>query len=305
MITLGEINGIDNFIVENELLKVSIVPGLGGKILSVYNKSLKKEFLWTNKKLQLKVHNAGADYDANFIGGIDELIPNDIPEMIDGITYPDHGELWTTGLAHKIDDSSITVYGHLPLSGLYYSKTISLLDSSPSVQLDYVIRNDSGVQRNFLWKLHAALDISAGDKLVTGAKTGKVADPSYSRFKKEQGPFKWPVIENTDASIIPPVDGTMDFFYLYDTGEGKMELSSSDGNVFRYNYDTSVFPYQWLFASYGGFLDHYTAILEPCTNMPISVNEAKELNQGAALAPGETLETSVIIFAGQKNYIEK
>jgi hypothetical protein len=38
----------------------------------------------------------GADYDSNFYGGIDELIPNDIPENIDGIDDPDHGELWTT-----------------------------------------------------------------------------------------------------------------------------------------------------------------------------------------------------------------
>ena len=295
-----KINGVDVFILENDLLKVAVVPALGGKILSVYNKSLKKEFLWTNKNLQLKTQEPGADYDSNFLGGIDELIPNDIPETIDNISYPDHGELWTTKLHHEILGNTIIVHGQLKLSGLYYSKSVSLVSGSPSVQLGYIIRNDSGRQRNFLWKLHAALNIDAGNRLVTSATTGKVIDPEYSRFKKHLEPFKWPFIENSDASVVPAKNGTMDFLYLYDVLSGEMQLLDNDGHLFSYSYDKAVFPYQWWFASYGGFLDHYTAILEPCTNMPISVNEAKELKQTATLAPGEILATTVKIFAGEK-----
>ena len=37
-----------------------------------------------------------------------------------------------------------------------------------------------------------------------------------------------------------------------------------------------------------------------CTNMPMSVNEAKEKGQCAVLAPGETLSTTVRIYAGEK-----
>ena len=43
---------------------------------------------------------------------------------------------------------------------------------------------------------------------------------------------------------------------------------------FSYHFNTNIFPYAWLFASYGGFDDHYTVILEPCTAMPISVRDA-------------------------------
>ena len=87
------INGIEVLTMENEHLKCSLVPALGGKLISVYNKSLQKEFLWINQHLELAVNEPGAEYDPNFLGGIDELIPNDIPEKIDGIEYPDHGEL--------------------------------------------------------------------------------------------------------------------------------------------------------------------------------------------------------------------
>jgi hypothetical protein len=300
MITKNNINGIEIITIENDVISFSVAPALGGKITSVFNKKLQKEFLWTNKNLSLKIHAPGSDYDSNFYGAIDELIPGDIPETVDGIVYPDHGELWTTELQYQIDNERITTHGLLPQSGLHYSKTVYTDAIEPIIYTDYRITNQSSSTKSFLWKLHAALKISEGDKIISSAKYGQVVDPAYSRFQSTE-PFHWPVVENTDASTIPASGNTMDFFYLYNISGGIMELITADGHIFRYQYDTKIFPYQWLFASYGGFLDHYMAILEPCTNMPISVNEAKALGQSAVLAPGESLVTTVSIFAGEKS----
>ncbi len=304
MISSSITNGIEILTMESKEIIFSIAPALGGKITSIYNKKLEKEFLWTNEKTPLKIHSRGADYDSNFYGAIDELIPNDIAETIDSVAYPDHGELWTTVLKSKVANEKITVYGKLELSGLYYSKTVYPDSNSPVLYLDYKIKNESNAQRNFLWKLHVALKIQQGDKLVTKAKYGKVVDPDYSRFNVLDQ-FTWPFIKNEDASIVPVQNNTMDFFYLYDMVRGEMQLLSSDEkHLFSYNYDLKIFPYQWYFVSYGGFLDHYTAILEPCTNMPISVNEAKAKRQCAVLEPGEELNTTARIYAGEKsNYI--
>jgi hypothetical protein len=252
----------------------------------------------------LTKNERGAEYDPNFFGGVDELLPNDIPETIDGIDYPDHGELWTTALHAAVNGEEVTVFGKLQLSGLHYSKTVSLDKNAPVVFLDYRIRNDSGRPRHFLWKMHAALRIAEGDQLVTSASTGKVVDPQYSRFRQADE-FVWPTIEGMNASIVPARTDEMDFFYLYDIDKPEMQLLSNGGaHLFSYRYDPSVFPYQWYFASFGGFLDHYTAILEPCTSMPMSVNEAAEKSQTAILQPGQTITTRVRIYAGEKkNYI--
>ncbi|TKK70137.1 DUF5107 domain-containing protein [Ilyomonas limi] len=293
-------NGIEMLTMETDHLAFSIVPALGGKIWSIYNKQLGKQFLWTNSNLPLQMQERGADYDSNFLGAIDELIPNDMTETIDSIDYPDHGELWTTPLQYFQTEDKITVHGHLALSGLHYSKTVYADANSPMLYMDYTIKNTTNEQRNFLWKLHAALRIEAGDQLLTNAQYGQVVDPTYSRFK-DTNPFIWPIVEDTNASIIPSKGNAIDFFYLYNIPAGEMQLLSNEGkHVFSYQCDIKVFPYQWYFASYGGFFDHYTAILEPCTNMPMSVNEAKEKRQCAVLAPGETLHTSVRIYAGEK-----
>lgn len=301
MISQRTDNGLTILTLENDLLRVALAPALGGKFTSVYNKSLNKEFLWHNQSLPLEKLEPGADYDSNFRGGIDELLPNDIPEKVDGIDYPDHGELWTTALGHVADARSVTLSGILPKSRLFYQKTISLEKDVPQVKTDYIIRNLSGSTRHFLWKLHAALQIAAGDRLETPATTGRIVYPGSSRFRVA-GEFRWLEIEGVDAAIVPPKDQTMDFFYLYHSPEGSMKMISGKGkHCFAYQYDQAVFPYQWYFASYGQFRDHYTAILEPASAMPVSVNEAASLGQCSVLEPGEEINTSVTLYAGVRN----
>lgn len=260
---------------------------------------MNKEFLWSNQNLTLQLHEPGADYDTNFYGGIDELIPNDLAEAIDGISYPDHGELWTTSLQYEDSNEGIKVYGKLSLCELYYEKIIYLDKSLPIVHLNYKIVNQSESRKTFLWKLHAALAIEEGDRLITSAQKGKSVYPETSRFSYAEE-FKWPKIESSDVSIVSSNNNTMDFFYLYDIQQGEMKLINDRTNrLFHYTYDNQVFPYQWYFASYGGFLNHYTAILEPSTGMPVSVNEAARLGQCSVLEPGQEINTRVSIYVGE------
>jgi hypothetical protein len=202
-------------------------------------------------------------------------------------------------LQYDLEDDKISIYGNLKLSGLYYRKDVYLDAKSPIIYLQYKIKNETNFKRNFLWKLHAALAIKEGDKLVTSAQKAKVADPDYSRFA-DLDEFNWPVIENIDASIVSLKNKSIDFFYLYDIEQAEMQLlSGKDNHLFSYYYDKKVFPYQWYFASYGGFLNHYTAILEPSTSMPLSVNEAKLMGQCTVLEPNEEINTVVRIYAGE------
>ena len=298
-ISSRQYNGMTLLIGENDQIRFEIAPALGGKLTSVYNKKLNREFLWHNEGLDLEINMAGTDYDSHFWGGIDELLPNDVPESVDGLDYPDHGELWTTSLQYVVQDNKLLVYGHLEQAGLYYSKTLSIEMDSPEINLDYKIVNKSGDTRHFLWKMHAALQVAAGDCLLTSARKAKVVHPEASRFSNMEV-FNWPLVEGVDAAIVPEKNNSMDFFYLYDALDGTMGLvSETGGYLFAYRYEQVVFPYQWYFASYGKFRNHYTVILEPASAMPVSVNEAKKRGQCTILIPGEELRTRVTIYAGE------
>lgn len=286
---------------ENRRLTVDVFPDGGGKLVSVYNKDLAYELLWRNVGLKLTTYPPGSAYDPLFYGGIDELLPNDIPETVNGLDFPDHGELWTTVLQPTVTDTGhLQLQGLLPVSKLRYEKTVRLDGELPMVVMDYRLTNENHLPVTFLWKLHAALNIYPGDRIVCPAEKGQVVDPHYSRFKS-RAPFGWPIIDGVDVSVMPPKGDGMDFFYLSGLAQGEVSWHRPSTNAyFGYRFDRAVFPFVWLFASYGGFLGHYTAILEPCTSMPISVNEAAASGHAVVLGPGESLTTQVTIVAAKQ-----
>lgn len=293
-----QLDGIPIVRMESPHLKVDVAPSVGGRVVSIVDKQSGHEFLWRNQSLPLELKPAGAEYDPNFYGGIDELLPNDLAEPINGVDCPDHGELWTTSLQAEISGERLILRGRLPRFGLAYEREMRLRADGPWLQFKYRITNTTHHPREFLWKLHAAVAVQPGDEILCPARQAQIVDPAWSRFKTT-APFQWPNLEGRAAHLIPAKDGTMDFFYLFDLAKGEMFWRRpTAGLKFGYQFDTKVFPFAWLFASYGGFLDHYTIILEPCTAMPMSVKDAAAKGQCSRLEPGQALETTVSLYAG-------
>jgi hypothetical protein len=284
--------------IENEFLRVEVAPGIGGRIVGLLEKRSGHSFLWHNPSLSLERLPPGSEFDPNFYGGIDDLIPNDFPESIDGIDYPDHGELWTTALSHSIQQQALQLEGILPRARLHYAKRVTMRPDSPHVDLDYRVENRSSRTRNFMWKLHAAMNVEPGDSIVCPARTARVGDLQWSRWHTLE-PFAWPEIEGNRVDQVPPRDGTCEFFFLYDLEAGSLAWESAARRLrFALTFDKAVFPFAWVFASYGGLLGYYTVVLEPCTGMPMSVNEAAALGQCSRLEPGQSIETRVTVYAG-------
>src|SRR5688500_12278725 len=237
------VDGVTVVRLENERLRVDVAPEIGGRLTSLFHKGLSLECLWRNPRLRLERGPPGAPYDANFYGGIDEVIPSDLPERIDGLDSPDHGELWTLPLAASLEAGALYLEGRLPRWGLHYRKRVSLRPDTSWVDLDYEIENVSGARRVFLWKLHAALTIAPGDELVCPADTAVAADPRWSRWGTA-APFAWPVVAGQRADRIPPADGTTDFLFLYHLRAGEVGLRRpSVGAEITLAYDRQVFPY--------------------------------------------------------------
>ena len=100
----------------NDLLSVKADPACGGRIVSFYDKEHAREYIWYDEK-RLPADPL-LDYDGNFAGGMDELLPCDLAEH----GFPDHGELWQLPLKGEILDGKMVLKGDLPLSKLSYSR---------------------------------------------------------------------------------------------------------------------------------------------------------------------------------------
>jgi len=283
---------------ESDWLRVDVAPSVGGRIVSIREKASGYEFLWCNADLRLEQHTPGAPYDPSFYGGIDELIPNDVPEVIDGVECPDHGELWTMPLRCATQGESLVVSGKLPRFGLLYRRRMTLRAAGPHLDLDYEIANPTRERRRFLWRLHPALRARAGDTIECPARLARVSNVELSRWKTTEQ-FAWPEVEGERADVIPPRDGTIACLFLFDLSAGRLAWRNpSSGRTFGMSFDLNVFPYVCYFGSYGGFYGHYVIIPEPSSAMPLSVNEAARLGQCTVLEPGGTLSTRVTIHAG-------
>ncbi len=269
-----------NPILENELLRIEVDPQHGGRVVSLFGKQSQTEFLWYDAR-RLPI-NPALDYDGNFAGGMDELLPSDLPEH----GFPDHGELWTTPLQATCADGTLTLGGHLPISGLKYQRVMRL--QGASLVVSYVLENSGIKPVDFLWKLHAALAIAPGDELLASAGCWQGVDPGDWSKAPDAIPRTW-----QGSYQVPDMDGTSDFFYLTDLTEGVLKLRRKDGVVLRCDFDLKTFPCAWIFASFGRLNGSRTLILEPCTNYPLSLDDAVKARCCARLSPGESLATEV------------
>ena len=59
-------------------------------------------------------------------------------------------------------------------------------------------------------------------------------------------------------------------------------------------FDPKVFPSCWLFAAHGGWRNLNVAVLEPATGYPFRMQPLIEGGRARTLAPGESLETTVL-----------
>jgi hypothetical protein len=278
---------------ENDDLLVEVLPALGGKIWTIEHRALRRQFLWHHPRHRLRALQLGASYDDHFFGGFDELLPNDIPEQVSGEDLLDHGELWTTPLAVRVNDDRLELSGTLPITPLAYRKTLQLEGST--LRLDYELSHIGRRPLDLLWKLHPALRISPGAEIVVPARTARVADPAWGRHATPE--FNW--VETKEAHVVPSPDGSTEFLYLLDLANGECALGHARENwLFRMTFPKEIFTSVWIFASYGGWRDLEMLILEPCTSSRLSLAESARAGHCLHLEPRSTVHATVRVEVG-------
>ena len=302
------LNGIPVVVISNRLLKVVVVPELGGKILQVSTHRDGRDLLWENPRLTLRRVPFGANYDDVFFGGWDELFPNDLAEEIAGETYPDHGELWASPwrcVECSVDDGSARVVLELdtPISQCRLRKTVVLAEDSNAVQVTWRLRNDGYRNLPYLWKQHLAVPVSAPARLDLPASSMYVEDFGSPRAGKAGTTYTWPFL--TDGTgrrhdmrlTMPPGSHVAEFQYATDLADGWCAVTYGDGTGVGMAFDRRQFGCCWTFASYGGWRGAEVLVLEPCTGYPVSVAHGVAQGTHRVLRAGEVIEATASLVA--------
>ena len=259
---------MNNFLeLENEYLKIKVDTTFGGKIVEITDKKKNVNWVWFDSDMYSQIRPlAFSDYDSQWIGGYEELFPNDKVETLNNKLAPDHGELWSSKW-DVMSQSNLSV--DLSCKG-YFSN--SEVNKKISIKKNKILINYDIRKINldyFLFKLHLALPIS----------NHKVSF-KYEYFKKVDNKFGNIVKDgelNDFLSSINPSQDRNDFVYFYGV-DGKVTVTNENNDSCVFDYDKTTLPYFWIFQSRGGWHNLNVNVLEPCNSGLKDLKEAVNKN---------------------------
>lgn len=308
--TEWSIAGQPAVILANAAVRVVALPGLGGKILSIIDKRVDTELLWRNPRVAVRPAAFGSSYDDQFLGGWDELYPNDMAEDLAGEPVPDHGELWAVPWKASVGSTRTEAWLELAVTGAITGTEVVKrlrLGEGPEISVDYRITNPGRVDQPFLWKSHVAVALHP-DTVVDMAACQVLVDEFGSpRARPDSGAFTWPYLEvddtRHDLRQLPDTStrGVSEFLLATSMDRGECSVvHPTEGTGLRLTWDRQVLPSCWLFASYGGGwrgLD--VLVLEPCTGFPLSVNAGVQARTHQTMPAGASRSWQLTAHIGR------
>jgi len=297
-------------VIENSFIRAVIIPELGGRIWELEDLKRRKQWIWHREDVPLKALSLGSEYDDVWAGGWEELFPNDSPGKFEGRDLPDHGEWWTMNWHATIIETDgekavVRLSANSTVIKAACVKEISLADNASELSIKYSIKSEEHQPFHFLFKQHLALNITRDSRLWLPGGHVRAVDPSFSTILSNRGgSYEWPFAGDrdnpVDLSVIPPPSSKdKEFLYVWNLPQAWCGIKNLSNNAsLKMNFNSLQLPFVWLFLSYGGWRNLYTAVLEPCTNMPKDLSEASQLDQSARLDPGQEFKTAVSVSLG-------
>ena len=154
---------------ENEALRLLVLPGRGGNIASLFDKRADRELLYQRPGDVLRPVPRGLRFEGAECAGIDDMFPNAAAaavETVDGrrVRLPDHGEVWYRTLSARRMEDGVSLQYRSRRFPCFFEKRIRL--SGPAVRMDYRVRHTGGPGFPFLWAAHPLFRAEPGMEVL-------------------------------------------------------------------------------------------------------------------------------------------
>ena len=318
----GHLKGLYTIVMENELLRISILAGKGTDIVEINYKPQDLDFTWLtpggvrNPTSYLSSSpDALAPFLDHYPGGWQEIFPNGgVPSRGNGANYGQHAEVfalpWDVEMVED-DPSAVAVRFTVRAqkTAARIEKTIRLASGEASFRISERLVNESDVPIHAMWGHHITygapfmkpgcrLTVPDGLELLVHPMAGeRRIDPSAAPA--------WPVMtgadgEPVDLSVIPERNTASEMLYLtgFAGDEAWYRIEDEErGLGARVSWDAKQMPYLWYWQEFGAGKEYpwyggaYVVGLEPFTSLPTNgLPEAIENHTAMTLAGGETRE---------------
>lgn len=274
------ISGTRAAVLENELLRVTVLAGLGADIVEFCHKPTDLNATWLHPRAPSASSAASAAdglaaFTDRFRGGWQEVLPNGgAPSRYRGAELAQHGEVanlaWDTRVTQD-EPSAVEVCfsvrtTRLPLR---LSKTMRLAAGSQTLVISEAVVNESPVELDVMWGQHLIFGpplLVPGSRIRVPNGVEVIPHPepinAPHRLVRAGGPWNWPVVPAPDGALVdlsvaPDWGSPSDIVYLHGFSDGWYELLDPDGRSgVRVEWDAATLPYLWLWTETGATRDH-------------------------------------------------
>jgi len=292
--------------VENEVLRIVILPERGANIASIVYKPTNREWLWQSVE-PYKLPPYGASFAEYDMSGFDDCFPT-VSECLypespwENIKIPCHGELWTLPWECKIAKNRREVecetYGvRLPY---YFKKVVTLCNNK--IKILYTVRNLSPFPLKVIWAAHPLIAVAPGMKILLPRGTTVIDDISPWKLTIEEDKILSIDIGERSARVAKKFF-TEKLPLLDNVGWGAFyEPISKEFMLFT--FPKEVIPYIGVWINQGGFPflpegGHYNAAIEPTNCNAENLIEGDEKGSLAPLPPKSSLRWYLTLTVGK------
>lgn len=300
MIYQSEHKGLASVILESAALRVTILPELGSKLVSIEDKASGEELFYQRKTECLVLPEAGdlfLNYDAS---GFDEMFPTidacpyPAPGKFHGITLPDHGEVWYLPWEVQLTNHQVFLKIAGKILPYVLEKNVSFKNSR-TLRIDYRLKNVSDLELAYLWAMHGLINCHPTMELILPLDVQRVVNVFSSDVLGEPGKVhSYPITKDLSAKeyrldrVQPPSAKKIEKWYVSgEMSSGRVGVYYPHSQqLYQLSYPVDKIPYLGFYVTEGGggVAADYNCALEPSTGFYDTLERAHE-NQKVSILP--------------------
>ncbi|OQY92230.1 MAG: hypothetical protein B6D39_04935 [Anaerolineae bacterium UTCFX2] len=321
--------GMRVMVMENDLLRISLLLDKGTTIYEYLYKPLDIDFMFLNNqgvrnpdRLPTNVHSLGFLTDV-YDGGWHEQLPNSgNPSNYGGAEQGLHGEVcllpWRWSVLEDTPDRICARFWvRTYRTPFLLEKTMTLERGKAVLSIDERVTNESSAPQHFMWGHHPTLGEAFLDEscvIDIPARKGYTL-PRWSADNHLAGgaDFTWPHAPAESGGVLDLSRVRSrevcqeDAAYLSELSEGWYAVTNVRRKVgFGQVWSVAVFPYVILWLVYGGtpgypwYRQNYNLALEPQSSIPEGLSDAVQAGTALRLDGGASLELNfkTVVYSG-------
>jgi galactose mutarotase-like enzyme len=313
------VGGLKGIVIENEKLRVVVLPDLGGRIISLIYKPTEAEFAWHCPDVPFKKPDHQIEYEN--VSGFFDCLPTTDPCTFKEKKLPAAGEVafepWNVLKAEKrLSGVTLKMDCTCKIYPLRINKEVSLNKDESILRLRYTIRNLSDEKLEYNYSAHNTMQVSPHHRIILPHEVMKVKHgfSTTDRLGKPGDEVSWPQAMDKNGRTVDiskigsPCDGFGESLYTPRLKERwAAVLNEARKEAIAFSWSGEALPYLQIWANNGGWRRYYHAALEPSTGRPDNLEMAvSQWKEYATLEPKQkvTWKENIILAHGIE-HVEK